>query len=51
MATTEIYPIKVNIHAVSKYIQVPSKTENGDLVSAFMCDENDVQKSFEKKLK
>lgn len=47
MATTKIHPIKVNIHAVSKYIQDPLKTENGDLVSAFMCDENDVQKSFE----
>ena len=50
MATTKIYPIKVNIHAVSKYIQDHLKTENGDLVSAFMCDENDVQKSFEKVL-
>lgn len=50
MATTKIYPIKVNIHTVSKYIQDPSKTENGDLVSAFMCDENDVQESFEKVL-
>lgn len=50
MATTKIYPIKVNIHSVSKYIQDPFKTEDGDLVSAFMCDENDVQKSFEKVL-
>lgn len=47
MATTKIHPIKINIHAVSKYIQDPLKTENGDLVSAFMCDENEVQKSFE----
>lgn len=50
MATTKIHPIKVNIHSVSQYIQDPLKTENGDLVSAFMCDENDVQKSFEKVL-
>lgn len=50
MATTKIHPIKVNIHGAAKYIQDPFKTENGDLVSAFMCDENDVQKSFEKVL-
>jgi len=50
MATTKIYPIKVNIHSVSNYIQDPFKTEDGDLVSAFMCDEKNVQKSFEKVL-
>ncbi len=50
MATTKIHPIKVNIHGASKYFQDPLKTENGDLVSAFMCNENDVQKSFEKVL-
>lgn len=50
MATTKIHPIKVNIHGAAKYLQDPIKTENGDLVSAFMCDENDVEKSFEKVL-
>src|SRR5699024_12192372 len=49
-ASTKIFYIKVNSHYVSNLNQDPVKTEDADLVSAVMCDEKNVHKSYEKVL-